>query len=156
MNICVAAADLLWSRVFRNYPALKVALSEGGTGWIPYFLDRLDRVYDRHHVWTGQDFDGLKPSQVFKKHFITCFITDPVGIQHRHDIGSRTSVGSSTILTPTPNGPAPRRSSSKPASSSTCRTTRSMPFRMRMPCVSITSTLQHSAEVPEYGGGSSL
>jgi predicted TIM-barrel fold metal-dependent hydrolase len=87
MNICMAAADLLWSRVFRNYPALKVALSEGGTGWIPYFLDRLDRVYDRHHQWTGQDFDGRKPSQVFKKHFITCFITDPVGIQHRHDIG---------------------------------------------------------------------
>jgi predicted TIM-barrel fold metal-dependent hydrolase len=87
MNICMAAADLLWSRVFRNYPTLKVALSEGGTGWIPYFLDRLDRVYERHHVWTGQDFEGLKPSQIFKKHFITCFIADPVGIQHRHDIG---------------------------------------------------------------------
>ena len=53
MNICMAAADLVWSRVFKNFPELKVALSEGGTGWIPYFLDRLDRTYDMHHAWTG-------------------------------------------------------------------------------------------------------
>src|SRR5205823_1997776 len=39
MNIQSAAADLLWSRVFRAFPNLRVALSEGGTGWIPYFLE---------------------------------------------------------------------------------------------------------------------
>jgi len=87
INICMAAADLLWSRVFKEFPTLKVALSEGGAGWIPYFMDRLDRVYDRHHRWTGQDFGGLKPSEVFRQHFVTCFIADPIGIQHRHDIG---------------------------------------------------------------------
>src|SRR5271163_1118278 len=44
MNIQSAAADLLWSRVLKNYPSLRVALSEGGTGWVPYFLDRIDRT----------------------------------------------------------------------------------------------------------------
>jgi len=39
MNIQSAAADLLWSRVLKKFPALRIALSEGGTGWIPYFLD---------------------------------------------------------------------------------------------------------------------
>jgi predicted TIM-barrel fold metal-dependent hydrolase len=87
MNICMAAADLLWSRVFKLYPDLKVALSEGGTGWIPYFIDRLDRTYDMHHLWTGQDFGDRLPSEVFKEHFLTCFIADPVGLQLRHEIG---------------------------------------------------------------------
>jgi predicted TIM-barrel fold metal-dependent hydrolase len=87
MNICMAAADLLWSRVFREYKDLRVALSEGGTGWIPYFLDRLDRTYDMHHVWTGQDFGAELPSDVFRRHFLTCFIADPVGLQLREDIG---------------------------------------------------------------------
>ena len=53
MNICQAAADLLWSRVIKEFPDIRFALSEGGTGWIPYFLDRLDRTYDMHHLWTG-------------------------------------------------------------------------------------------------------
>ena len=80
MNICSAAADLVWSRVFKEFPTLKVALSEGGTGWIPYFLDRLDRTYDMHHLWTGQDFGDRLPSDVFRDHFLTCFIADPIGI----------------------------------------------------------------------------
>jgi predicted TIM-barrel fold metal-dependent hydrolase len=87
MNICQAAADLLWSRVIKNFPDIRFALSEGGTGWIPYFLDRIDRTYDMHHLWTGQDFGGKLPSEVFREHFLTCFISDPVGVQLRHLIG---------------------------------------------------------------------
>ncbi len=87
MNICAAAADLVWSRVFREFPDLKVALSEGGTGWIPYFLDRLDRTYDMHHLWTGQDLGDRMPSDVFREHILTCFIADPIGIALRDEIG---------------------------------------------------------------------
>jgi predicted TIM-barrel fold metal-dependent hydrolase len=87
MNICQAAADLVWSRVVKEYPELRIALSEGGTGWIPYFLDRIDRTYDMHHLWTGQEFGDRMPSDVFREHFLTCFIADPVGIQLRNLIG---------------------------------------------------------------------
>jgi predicted TIM-barrel fold metal-dependent hydrolase len=87
MNICQAAADLVWSRVIKEFPAIRIALSEGGTGWIPYFLDRLDRTYEMHHQWTGQSFGGRLPSDVFREHFLTCFISDPVGLKLRHDIG---------------------------------------------------------------------
>jgi predicted TIM-barrel fold metal-dependent hydrolase len=87
MNICAAAADLLWSRVIKEFPDIRIALSEGGTGWIPYFLDRVDRTYDMHHLWTGQDFGDKRPSEIFRERFLTCFITDPVGIKLRHDIG---------------------------------------------------------------------
>jgi predicted TIM-barrel fold metal-dependent hydrolase len=83
----MAAADLVWSRVFKEFPTLKVALSEGGTGWIPYFLDRLDRTYEMHHAWTQQDFGGRLPSEVFREHFLTCFISDPVGVALREEIG---------------------------------------------------------------------
>lgn len=61
--------------------------SEGGTGWIPYFLDRVDRTYEMHSTWTGQDFGAKLPSEVFRDHFLTCFISDPVGIQLRNQIG---------------------------------------------------------------------
>jgi predicted TIM-barrel fold metal-dependent hydrolase len=87
MNIVQAAADLLWSKPIKDYPDLKIALSEGGTGWIPYFLERVDRTYEMHSTWTHQDFGAKLPSEVFRDHFMTCFISDPVGVKLRHEIG---------------------------------------------------------------------
>lgn len=87
MNISTAAADILWSRVLKQFPAIRFALTEGGTGWIPYFLDRIDRTYDMHRAWTGQDFGDELPSDVFRRHFLTCFIADPFGVATRHHVG---------------------------------------------------------------------
>jgi predicted TIM-barrel fold metal-dependent hydrolase len=87
MNIVSAAADLLWSRVIKDFPGIKIALSEGGTGWIPYFLERIDRTYEMHATWTLQDFGGKLPSEVFRENFLTCFISDPLGVKLRHEIG---------------------------------------------------------------------
>jgi predicted TIM-barrel fold metal-dependent hydrolase len=87
MNIVSAAADLLWSRVIKEFPGVKIALSEGGTGWIPYFLERVDRTFEMHSTWTMAEFGGKLPSEVFREHFLTCFITDSVGIGLRHEVG---------------------------------------------------------------------
>ena len=87
LNTMNAATDLLWSPVLRKVPDLQFALSEGGTGWIPYWLERIDYVYQQHHFWTGQDFGDKLPSQVAAEHFNYCFISDRIGIQDRHDVG---------------------------------------------------------------------
>jgi len=83
INIVQAAADLVWSPVLRQYPDIKFALSEGGIGWIPYLLERLDYNYHHHRAWTGQDFGDKLPSQVFNEHVITCFIDDAFGLASR-------------------------------------------------------------------------
>ncbi len=87
VNILTCAADLLWSRVLRAFPGLKIALSEGGIGWIPYFLERADYVYDHHRAWTHQDFGDKRPSELFREHMITCFIDDRAGVANRHLVG---------------------------------------------------------------------
>jgi predicted TIM-barrel fold metal-dependent hydrolase len=87
MNIVLAAADLLWSPVLRKFPDIKFALSEGSIGWIPYFLERVDYVYEHHRAWTGQDFGDQLPSQLFRERIITCFIDDPTGVEIRHRVG---------------------------------------------------------------------
>jgi predicted TIM-barrel fold metal-dependent hydrolase len=90
MNIVQAAADLVWSPVLRKFPDLKIALSEGGIGWIPYFLERIDYNYRKHHAWTGQDFGGKLPSEVFRERIVTCFSDDPAGLEQRHRVGVET------------------------------------------------------------------
>jgi predicted TIM-barrel fold metal-dependent hydrolase len=74
------ASDLIWSDVFKKFPDLKISLSEGGIGWIPYFLERVDYTYRQHGAWTGADFGDRMPSDVFKSNIITCFIDDHFGV----------------------------------------------------------------------------
>jgi len=87
MNVQMTTADLIWSRVIRGFPELRFSLSEGGIGWIPYMLERLDYVYRHHKAWTGADLGGQLPSEVFRERFNTCFIDDRVGVLLREEIG---------------------------------------------------------------------
>ena len=88
LNLLTTAADLMWSPVLQKFPDLRIALSEGGIGWVPYFLERIDYVYHRQAKWLGIDFGpGVLPSDVFRRHFITCFIADDHGVQVRDRIG---------------------------------------------------------------------
>ena len=78
--------DLLFGPTLRRFPDLKVALSEGGIGWIPFYLDRADRHFN-NQAWLHNDFGGKLPSDVFRDHILACYITDPSGLELRHRIG---------------------------------------------------------------------
>ncbi|MEO3760172.1 amidohydrolase family protein [Mycobacterium sp. B14F4] len=84
VSLFSAAADLLWSPIFRKFPTLRVALSEGGIGWLPYFLERVDYIFGHTKHWTGMDLGGRLPSEIFSERVILCFIDDAVGIENRH------------------------------------------------------------------------
>ncbi len=81
MSIANAAADWLFASFWSRFPDLRMALSEGGIGWVPYLLERADFTYEHHHEWTFSKFEN-RPSDVFKKHFITCFIDDQFGLKN--------------------------------------------------------------------------
>lgn len=87
-SIKSSAAEWLHLQALDRYPDLKVALTEGGIGWIPYFLERADYVHNYHRAWTHADFGpGRNPSDRFREHFITCFIEDKTGLKHLDEIG---------------------------------------------------------------------
>ena len=83
----IFAAELLWSPIMQKFPKIKMSLAEGGIGWVPYFLEKADFVYDHHRAWTGADFGDKLPSEVFREHVQTCFIDDYTGLRNRHQIG---------------------------------------------------------------------
>ena len=88
MNIVQAAADLIFSPIIRDYPDVTIALSEGGIGWIPYFLERLDHTYVTHKAWTHANFGDRLPSEVFMERVVLCFIEDEFGARHAREIGT--------------------------------------------------------------------
>ena len=135
MNICAAAADLVWSRVFKEFPDLRVALSEGGTGWIPYFLDRLDRTYDMHHLWTGQDFGDRMPCRHLPRAHPHVLHRRPDRAQaarrHRH---RQHLLGAATTRTPTRRGRRAPEELARWRRSTTCPTPTSTRSRTRTRC----------------------
>ncbi len=85
INSMSALGDLIFSGVFNGLPNCRVALSEGGAGWVPYVLERLDYTFERSR------YEGIEttvpPSQVFAEHIWVCMISDRYAIRNRDLIG---------------------------------------------------------------------
>lgn len=81
-----ACAEWLWSRYAVKYPNLKIAMSEGGIGWVAMLLDRLDNIVDRSG-YGREGFGDLRPSEVLQRNFWFCTLDDPSTIDTRHRIG---------------------------------------------------------------------
>jgi predicted TIM-barrel fold metal-dependent hydrolase len=103
--------DWLFGPVFVRYPGVKIALSEGGIGWMPYFLERAEQVLDKQRFWASQgerevvggllkpggkaggprqsevDLLTLDIRRTFRDHVFGCFIEDQAGLDNIHHIG---------------------------------------------------------------------
>lgn len=79
-----AATEWLWSEYPLRHPGLKIAMSEGGIGWVAMLIDRLDNMVDRSGYGRGWK---LRPSEVLRRNFWFCTLDDPSTIDTRHAIG---------------------------------------------------------------------
>jgi predicted TIM-barrel fold metal-dependent hydrolase len=87
-NATFSLVDFLFSGVFVRFPDLKVAYSEGQIGWIPYILERADRVWEDNRGWAGvADIVPEKPSSYFPGHVFGCFFDDAHGLKSVDEIG---------------------------------------------------------------------
>jgi predicted TIM-barrel fold metal-dependent hydrolase len=79
-----ACAEWLWSEYPVRHPSLKIALSEGGIGWVAMLLDRLDYIVDHSSYGAGW---SERPADVLKRNFWFCTLEDRSTIDTRHRIG---------------------------------------------------------------------
>lgn len=91
VNAMAAAADWLWARIPLRFPALDVALSEGGIGWVPMLIDRISYVLDHSATGLeGWDPAGISPVEALRQNFWFCAIDlastivlrDHIGVDH--------------------------------------------------------------------------
>lgn len=77
---------LVFGGVFMRHPKLKIVLAEGGIGWIPSVLERMDHVFHVHTPYMGSPIKEL-PSETFKRHCFATFQEDRAGIRLRDMMG---------------------------------------------------------------------
>ena len=88
LNAYMAMADWLLSGALARFPRLKIAFSESQVGWMPFLMERLDRVYTNSGAWSQLDPSVTElPSSYVPGRVFGCFFDDMVGVDARHAIG---------------------------------------------------------------------
>lgn len=77
---------LIFSGVLDRFPRLQIVSAENNCGWIPYYLQRMDRAFERQRVAAGFP-NKLKPSEYFQRQMWCTYIDDFVGVANRQFIG---------------------------------------------------------------------
>jgi predicted TIM-barrel fold metal-dependent hydrolase len=98
----------LFSDVFDRFPQLRIVLSEGNIGWMPYFLERAEQVLDKQRHWASQggvqfykgdsgaegvtettdtDIMAMDVRRRFREHIWGCFIEETAGLRCLDIIG---------------------------------------------------------------------
>jgi len=82
-----SVVEWLLSGVLVRYPHLKIAYSESQIGWMPFILERIDKVYT-HSAYAGLDpIISEPPSSYVPGRVYGCFFDDDTGIANRGAIG---------------------------------------------------------------------
>jgi hypothetical protein len=68
---------------------LKIALSEGQVGWMPFVLDRMDDVWERAHMYEAGLRERLpeRPSSYIAGRVYGCIFDDLHGLESRDRVG---------------------------------------------------------------------
>jgi len=88
INSAMCMIDWLASGLFERFPSLKIILAECEIGWIPFFLQKLDRIWDHRRSWNEMgDTVPRPPSEYFRDHVFCCFFDDRFGVENIQHIG---------------------------------------------------------------------
>lgn len=87
-NAMASMTDFLFSGVLVRFPKLKLAYSEGQIGWIPYILERADKVWEENRGWGGiGDLVPEPPSTYYYRQIYGCFFDDHYGLDNLDKVG---------------------------------------------------------------------
>ncbi len=87
-NAMSSMSDWLFSGWLARLPELKIAYSEGQIGWIPYILERADKVWEDNRAWGGvSDLVTEPPSTYYYRQVYGCFFDDEYGLDNLEKCG---------------------------------------------------------------------
>jgi len=87
-NAMSSMTDWLFSGWLAKLPTLKIVYSEGQIGWIPYILERADKVWEDNRAWGGfGDKVPEPPSTYYYRQIYGCFFDDEYGLENIEKCG---------------------------------------------------------------------
>lgn len=91
MNSIMAGVDWMIGTALDRFPNMRVMLSEGGAGWVPYILERCDKVWSDGRIRPDESLGfspmgSRPPSQVFAEQIYVCLVDEHFAVRAIDDI----------------------------------------------------------------------
>jgi len=93
VNSMMTCVDWLYSGILDRHRGLKVILSEGGAGWLPYILERAEKAFHDNRIKPNAAIgqagvaDSRPPRQVFAEHMYVCLVDEHFALKNLEHIG---------------------------------------------------------------------
>jgi predicted TIM-barrel fold metal-dependent hydrolase len=87
LTTAMALTDWLFSGILARHPRLKVCFAEGQIGWMPYVVERADKLWAKGDIWGGPDGRLPEPPSSYLRQVYGCFYDDDHGLASRDEIG---------------------------------------------------------------------
>jgi predicted TIM-barrel fold metal-dependent hydrolase len=94
MTVGESIGMLIFGGVLPKHPALRVVIAEGGIGWLAYYLERIDHVFEKQRHWAQSKLTE-KPSTYFHRQILATFEEDLAGMRTYDLIGPENIMWSS-------------------------------------------------------------
>jgi len=86
-NAMGSLLDYIFSGTLERFPDLVIAYSEGQVGWMPYVLERADKLWEERSDNSFGSNLRRAPSSFVPNRVYGCVFDDPVGLRNRDTIG---------------------------------------------------------------------
>jgi predicted TIM-barrel fold metal-dependent hydrolase len=86
-NAMGSMLDYIFSGTLERFPTLKLAYSEGQVGWMPYVLERADKLWAERSDNSFGTSLPKRPSEYLPGRVYGCIFDDEVGLKNRDAIG---------------------------------------------------------------------
>ena len=102
-------AAMIFCGALERHPAMRLVIAESGLGWLPYFIERMDLMYDTYNHLTKDYPLTMRPREIFRRQVFVTFQEDPIGVPLIPHIGEGNVMWASDYPHPNSTFPHSRR-----------------------------------------------
>lgn len=87
MQLDETLCGMVFSGILEQRPNVKFVLGEGGLGWIPYVLERMDHEHHKYYDNTKDHRLDMLPSEIFRRQIYVTYEEETIGVKLIPEIG---------------------------------------------------------------------
>ena len=87
MQLDETLCGMVFSGILEQRPNVKFVLGEGGLGWIPYVIERMDHEHHKYYENTRDHRLDMLPSEIFRRQVFVTYEDETIGVKLIPEIG---------------------------------------------------------------------